>query len=644
MCWDILFLRIFFKKIIKSWPFRLFLFFLGTLKMFSSLRARMVAACMAISIISLMILAAVTFYIVRSDTLATFNKDTDISLNGYADEISAWFDARRRFAHLAAMAPGLEDPMPLLHRIREAGDFHNAFFTRVDKKTYSVADIPADYDGTQRPWFKIGAQASGAILTPARVDAFTKKLIVGAVEPVKDAQGQLFAVAVVDIGLDTISQIVRSITPHPNSFTFLVGDENKIVAYSNPDLLFKPASDIHEIFSPDNISKVATENFHPKIDFNGQTFFIYGKQIKNTAYTLVLAVPEAEVLKPVEKLSLISILVTLACAATAAVVLLVFIRSQLAPLVQARDALQDIANGEGDLTRRIQVRGHDELAEIGNAFNTFADKIAAILRNIRNTADTVRTQAAHIAEGNASLATHIQAQAGAIEQTSNVMDTLTHTVQQNADNAAQANTVGDQAADVATRANTAVQQVVDTMGAISQSSNKIKDIISVIDGIAFQTNILALNAAVEAARAGEQGRGFAVVAAEVRSLAQRSATAAKEIKDLIETSVAQAQSGSQIVGDAGVVMDQVVNRIGNVASLVSEITHASRDQSAGIAQVGQTVDEMQRRVSDNLALIEQSRQATQELAAQADTLAAMVAAFKLEHGSSAAAPHTLRLR
>ena len=247
----------------------------------------------------------------------------------------------------------------------------------------------------------------------------------------------------------------------------------------------------------------------------------------------------------------------------------------LAPLVTVRNALQDIASGEGDLTRRLQVHGRDELSDIGHAFNSFTEKIAAVLLRIRESAESVRLATGEIASGNQDLSSRTEQQASSLQETAAAMEQLTATVQQNAAHARQANELAHSASQVASEGGAVVQQVVSTMGGIHASSRKIVDIIQVIDGIAFQTNILALNAAVEAARAGEQGRGFAVVAAEVRQLAQRSATAAKEIKGLIDESVRQVDAGSHLVQGAGTTMEQVEQSIRRVASIVSEISSAS---------------------------------------------------------------------
>jgi len=271
------------------------------------------------------------------------------------------------------------------------------------------------------------------------------------------------------------------------------------------------------------------------------------------------------------------------------------------------------------------------------------DSLAAIVGQVRSGADTIATASTQIAAGNLDLSSRTEQQASSLEETASSMEELTSTVKQNADNARQANQLAASASEVALKGGAVVAQVVDTMDGINASSKKIVDIIGVIDGIAFQTNILALNAAVEAARAGEQGRGFAVVATEVRSLAQRSAAAAKEIKALIGDSVAKVDVGSALVGQAGSTMEQIVASIGRVTDIMGEITAASSEQSAGIELVNQAITEMDGVTQQNAALVEQAAAAAESMQDQASTLAQMVSVFKLDsmHGMVSAPPATL---
>jgi methyl-accepting chemotaxis protein len=282
-----------------------------------------------------------------------------------------------------------------------------------------------------------------------------------------------------------------------------------------------------------------------------------------------------------------------------------------------------------DLTQQVRVERMDEVGHTAVAFNKLLTDIGNVLGKVRASTDTVSSASQQIAAGTGDLSSRTASQAAALEQTASSMEELSSTVGQNADNARQANQLALSASDVAVQGGSVVDQVTQTMSSINESSRKIVDIISVIDGIAFQTNILALNAAVEAARAGEQGRGFAVVATEVRNLAQRSAAAAKEIKVLIEDSVDKVGSGTKLVEQAGATMSQVVTSVRQVTDIVAAISAATDEQNAGIAQVHQAITQMDQVTQENASLVEETAAAAQLMRDQAEELSQAVAAFKI---------------
>ena len=305
---------------------------------------------------------------------------------------------------------------------------------------------------------------------------------------------------------------------------------------------------------------------------------------------------------------------------------LLFSRAITAPLRRAVDLAQAVA--AGDLTRRAAPQGRDETAQLLQALETMRQALAQLVAGVRLNADGVATASTQIAQGNLDLSQRTEEQASALQQTAASMDQLGATVRQNADNARQADQLAQAASAVGVKGGQVVGEVVATMKGINDSSRKIADIIGTIDGIAFQTNILALNAAVEAARAGEQGRGFAVVASEVRSLAQRSAQAAREIKALIHDSVSRVQDGSALVDAAGATMQEVVLSIQRVTDIVAAISLASGEQSAGVAQVGQALSQIDQATQQNAALVEESAAAAASLQQQSQSLVGAVAVFR----------------
>jgi len=315
-------------------------------------------------------------------------------------------------------------------------------------------------------------------------------------------------------------------------------------------------------------------------------------------------------------------------------------RSITRPIARAVDVASAVA--AGDLTHHIESRGSDEAAQLLHALGRMQQGLVQVVSRVRQGSEGVASASTQIAQGNQDLSGRTETQASSLEETAASMEELSSTVKQNADNARQANQLAQSASSVAEQGGQVVAQVVQTMRGINDASRKIADIIGVIDGIAFQTNILALNAAVEAARAGEQGRGFAVVAGEVRSLAQRSAEAAKEIKQLIGDSVERVEQGSSLVDQAGSTMEEVVGAIRRVTDIMGEISAASGEQSQGVSQVGEAVQQMDQVTQQNAALVEQMAAAASSLNHQAQDLVQAVGVFKLAAGAVAAAPQAAR--
>jgi methyl-accepting chemotaxis protein len=302
------------------------------------------------------------------------------------------------------------------------------------------------------------------------------------------------------------------------------------------------------------------------------------------------------------------------------------VRSTVRPINEAVEIARAVA--QGNLAIAVKTGGTSETGLLLNALHDMKERLASIVGDVRRSSDSVASASSQIAQGNDDMSGRTEKQASALEQTAAAMEQLQSAVKQNADSAGKANEMATSASDIATRGGAVVEQVVSTMQQINESSKKISDIISVIDGIAFQTNILALNAAVEAARAGEQGRGFAVVASEVRSLAQRCADAAREIKVLIGASVERVHSGTLLADQAGATMNDIVTSVRSVSTIIGDISRSSREQSDGVAQVGEAITQMDQVTQQNAALVEESAAAAESLREQAEQLVSAVAVFR----------------
>ncbi len=326
----------------------------------------------------------------------------------------------------------------------------------------------------------------------------------------------------------------------------------------------------------------------------------------------------------------LSIAIFLLATLTAVGIAWVVSRNVVGALRRTVAALNDIAEGEGDLTQRLDDSGHDEVAQVANAFNRFVSKMQAMLLEIRHAAESISSAASEIADGNLDLSQRTEEQAASLEQTASSMAEMTSTVRQNAENAHEADTLVAETRARAERSSKTVRGAVAAMEAITSSSRRIQEIIGVIDEIAFQTNLLALNAAVEAARAGEQGRGFAVVAAEVRNLAQRSASAAKEISSLIRDSSTKVEEGGRLVFESGEALEAIVTDVQQVSRLIAEIASAGSEQAKGIDQVDKAITQMDEVTQQNAALVEEAAAAAKSLDEQGTQLRAQVGFFKLD--------------
>ncbi len=598
--------------------------------MFSSIRSRVIVACVAIVVCSLFINACLSYTVVRSYSNDLIDNDLLAITNGHNEGIGEWV-ASKTAAIVSLEGVAFEaDPAPLFQRIMAAGGFFNIYMGRADK-TFTFGDasgVPADYDPTGRPWYRQAAAAHKPVVTPPYIDARTGKLVVTfAVPVIRD--GVLKGVVAGDVDMHSVTANVRSIHPAPQSFGVLINGAGDIVAHPEPSLTLEPLSALITGLDSTSVAALRAAQHLQQASVAGRAVLLRARGVPGTDWTLIVALDKAQADAGMRSLLISSVSMLLIIAVLAALAVFVITSKAFQRLSLVRDAMDAIGSGTGDLTQRLPSEGKDEVAQIARSFNVFVDKLMDTLVQIRHTSESVHAAADEIAAGNLDLSSRTESAAASLQQTAASMEQITSTVTQSASAARRANGMAGSASEVAIRGGDAVGEVVSTMGAIEMASGKIGDIIGVIDGIAFQTNILALNAAVEAARAGEQGRGFAVVAGEVRNLAQRSAQAAKEIKSLIVSTIDSVSSGSHQVRRAGETMTLIVSNVSNVTAMMAEITNAADEQTRGIQEVNRAVSQLDEMVQQNAALVEQSTAAATALQSQAANLANTVGRFRL---------------
>ncbi|QMN53883.1 HAMP domain-containing protein [Citrobacter freundii] len=458
--------------------------------------------------------------------------------------------------------------------------------------------------------------------------------------------GKFAGVATTDIRLDNVATFMQQQGNSTGGYAFVVDKQGQILYFPQADLakhktindlaqsaqwLIPVQNGLKSLRPTDGVKTITLANDNVLNTASQVMLF----PMPDTGWVVGLATPESRIvgLAKVMMQDVLEVLIPIMTLLLVGSWLVV--RRLISRLDDTRQALDDIAQGEGDLTRRLDVRGKDEISAIAEAFNLFVDKISAILITVRSSSTVVANNAVSLADSNMELSSRVTQQAAALEESSAAMEQLNATVHQNASNTQLADELSDSTAQTANRCGDVMQGVISTMDNVSASSGRMVEIVAVIDSIAFQTNILALNAAVEAARAGDAGRGFAVVASEVRTLAQRSATAAQEIKVLIDESVSHVGSGSQQIHTAGERLGELVSNVRQVRQLMGEIRVAGEEQRKGVSEVTLAVTEMDSTVQQNASLIDDAAARTQALKEEAEQLAMLVSSFRLPEPSVA---------
>ncbi|RFU48868.1 methyl-accepting chemotaxis protein [Paraburkholderia sp. DHOC27] len=595
-----------------------------------TLRARITATCVAIVVGALCCSGFVSYTINARVDEATLKQNLRTIAEGNAQALDEWV-ASRSLALEAFSVDSLTDPLRSLKQLEASGGFALAYVGLPDKHAAVFSHdvgMPPNYDPTTGSWYP-EAVAAGKLFVPTPyTDIMSKKLVLTFERPILDG-GQVKAVVAADINLDRVDAIVSGIQPSPASFAFIVDDRGVIISHPEARFDLKPATTLSAALTQTALSGLSASHDPFEAQIGGRAKLLQGEPIAGTNWKLVVALDKEDAMTGLHNSVSATLVTALVIALIAGLIVSVATGSAFRRLSAVRAAMDDIGSGDGDLATRLPVHGRDEVAQIALSFNRFADKLSRVLREIRTTSDSVKVAAAEISHGNRDLSARTEQAAASLEETAGTMEELAGTMRNAADAATRAGEMAQRASSVAQQGGAVVADVVSTMDEIAVASSRIQDIIGVIDGIAFQTNILALNAAVEAARAGQQGRGFAVVAGEVRALALRSAEAARQIKDLITDSVNRVDAGTQLVQRAGTTMTDIVANVQKVTTTLTEISAAAAEQSAGILQVNQAVAQLDNATQRNAALVEQATGASDLLHEQASRLAEVVNQFQL---------------
>ncbi|MDK2749374.1 MAG: methyl-accepting chemotaxis protein [Halomonas meridiana] len=607
--------------------------------MFSSLRARILLAALTATTLALIVNGVASYYTVQQHNTQQVARNLDAVVRGNSSALHEWMASRSTMLNGMEEAISSNDPRIALRQLTTSGDFMATYLSLADSGEtifFNGWEPPADFDPRERPWYQAAAAAQDTIVTAPYVDAQSGDLVVTFARPFYQ-NNQLQAVVGADVNIRDMVAIVQDISPTPSSFGFLTTGDGSLIAHPNSELALEPTTVLSDELNAAYIEQLANTKQPQQMQLEGSSKLLLSRPIGgNSDWQLVVALDEAEATAGLRAIATTSIVTLLIVAAITAVVFGLLLSLLLRRLLGVRNAMDNIASGEGDLTQRLPEEGNDEVTQIASAFNRFVNKMEHVLIDVRTSSESVHHAANEIAMGGQDLSRRTDNAASSLQQTSASVEQITSTVQHTAASAQEANKLSHAATEVAKEGGQVVSNVVTTMEDISDASNKIGEIVTLMNSIAFQTNLLALNASVEAARAGEHGRGFAVVAEEVRKLAGRSSDAANDIQKLIEDSQAKVNNGTSLVRNAGSTMKDIVDHITRVTDVLEEINAATSEQSDGIKQVNIAVAELDRMTQENAAMVEESTTAAEQLKEQADRLTGTISSFKLSNAASPA--------
>ena len=599
--------------------------------MLTSLRLRILVATLVVIAVALIANGAASYFTVQSHNDRQIAQQLDSIARGNAQAIEEWIAARASMVEAAREPVMGEASTQALIQLAESGGFLSAYFGRPDGSLVSSDGWvpPDDYDPRQRGWYLDATERDATIVSLPYVDANTGGMVVTVATPVRQ-DGRLVGVIGGDVVIDQLIEQVAAIRPTPASFAFLSSQGETLIAHPDADLTLEPLTRMSETMTPAFIAGLGSaEEAWQRVVVDEADKRLAVTPIAGSDWELGVVLDEHEATAGLRGVISASAITLVVVGLLAALLLGTLLKMVFRRLLAARDAMESVASGSGDLTRRLPEEGRDEVAQIANAFNRFVSRMETVMLTIRDSSESVHVAATEITQGGQDLSRRTENAASSLQQTSASMEEITSTVEHTAESSRQANGLAESAADTARRGGEAVDQVVTTMQGITDSSREISEIVGVMDGIAFQTNLLALNASVEAARAGEQGRGFAVVAGEVRQLAQRTQETAEQIRSRIQRNDESVQAGVSRTRVAGEAMTRVLGAFDQVAQRLREIDGASQQQHRGIEELESSVLEMQGSLQHTARALDEAHATAEKLGEAAGALMDAVGSFRL---------------